>query len=161
MDKLLELNKIYEEMRNEALKTLQSIKPKVKNITDAQIIQQFLENKDFYWKHDLSSIKQISQIYKINISKLEMLWKKYTEVEEYVLTSKKYFEQLGLENITFGPMTLLSASGDKESEIYIYPGDKDLDIRVYPKSDEDWTKDFEEFSEQLKKRIQNITQKDI
>jgi hypothetical protein len=162
-DKLLELNKTYEEMRKEALKIVETIKPKVKNITDAQIVQSLIEKKDFYWKHDLETVRRLAENYKIKISKLEQIWKEYIEIEQNLLKSKYKFEQLGLKDITFGPKTLLSASGEKESNILIYTKANKLDIRVYPEFDEEenWTKDFEEFAEKLKKEIQNLTEKDF
>jgi len=70
---------------------------------------------------------------------------------------------LGLKDITFGPKSI-SASGEKDLQVYIYIDIKkqDLDVRVYPK-DEDakWTEDFEKFANELKSKIQSLLQKDF
>lgn len=163
-NKLLELNKTYEEMKTEALRIVETLKPKVKNITDAQIVQSLIEKRDFYWKHDLQTLQKLAEKYKIKISKLVKIWKKYVEIEQVILKSKNKFEQLGLKEITFGPKTLVSASGKKKSGISIYPKDSELDIRVYPAieyQDIGWTKDFEKFAEELKKKIQNLVEEDF
>ena len=162
-DKLLEFGKLYEEMRKEALRIVEEIKPKVQDMTDAQIVQSLREKKDFYWKHDLSTIKELANKYKIKISKLNEIWEKYVNLEQKILEKKKDFEQLGLKDITFGPKSI-SASGEKDSQIYIYIDlqKQDLDIRVYPE-DEDtgWTEDFEKFASELKDKIKNLLQKDF
>ena len=48
-DKLLEFGNLYEEMRKEALRIVEEIKPKVQDMTDAQIVQSLREKRDFYW----------------------------------------------------------------------------------------------------------------
>ena len=162
-DKLLEFGNLYEEMRKEALRIVEEIKPKVRSITDAQIVQSLKEKSDFYWKHDLSTIKRLANRYKINISKLNEIWRKYLNLEQEILKKKKELEQLGLKDITFGPKSI-TASGEKDSRVYIYVEiqKQDLDVGVYPE-DEDtgWTEDFEKFAEELKSKIQNLLQKDL
>lgn len=160
-DKLLELSKTYEEMRKEALRIVEAIKPKVKNITDAQIVQSIIEKRDFYWKHDLQTVQKLAEEYKIKISKLIKLVGRYLEIEQVLLKNKIKFENLDLKEVTFGPKTLVSASSNKNSEILIYPKNKELDIRVYPEFDKDGNKDFEKFAEGLKKKIQNLIEINI
>jgi len=55
-NKLLKFGNLYEEIRKEALIIIEKMKPKLQNITDAQIIQSFIEKRDFYWKHDLPNL---------------------------------------------------------------------------------------------------------
>ncbi|RLE37978.1 hypothetical protein DRJ17_05335 [Candidatus Woesearchaeota archaeon] len=47
-DKLLEFGNLYEEMRKEALRIVEEIKPRVQDITDAQIIQSLREKKKIF-----------------------------------------------------------------------------------------------------------------
>ena len=68
---------------------------------------------------------------------------------------------MGLKDITFGPKTLVSAYGEKKSEISIYPKHKSLDIRVYPEFEKNHNKNFENFAEELKKKIQNLVEKEL
>ena len=161
-DKLLEFGNLYEEMRKEAFRIVEEIKPKVQDMTDAQIVQSLKEKRDFYWKHDLSTIKGLANKYKIKISKLNDIWEKYVNLEQKILAKKIDLEQLGLKDITFGPKSI-SASGKKDSQIYIYIDiqKQELDIRVYPEFDEEenWTKDFEKFANELKDKIKNLLQK--
>ena len=163
-DKLLEFGNLYEEMRKEALRIVKGIKPKVQDMTDAQIVQSLKEKRDFYWKHDLSTIKGLANKYKIKISKLNEIWEKYVNFEQEILKKKKDFEQLGLKDISIGPKSI-SASGEKDSQIYIYIDiqKQELDIRVYPEFDEEenWTEDFEKFANELKYKIKNLLQKDF
>ena len=162
-DKLLEFGNLYEEMRKEALKIVEEIKPKVQDMTDAQIVQSLREEKDFYWKHDLSTVKGLANKYKIKISKLNEIWEKYINLEQNILGKKKDFEQLDLKDITFGPKSI-SASGEKDSQIYIYINiqKQELDIRIYPENeDTGWTEDFEKYANELKDKIKNLLQKDF
>ncbi len=163
-DKVLEFGNLYEEMRKEALRILEEIKPKVQDMTDAQIVQSLREKRDFYWKHDLSTIKGMANKYKIKISKLNELWEEYVNLEQKILGKKKEFEQLGLKDITFGPKSI-SASGENNSYIYIEIDiqKQDINIMVYPEFDEEenWTEDFEKFAEELKGKIKEFLRKEF
>ena len=158
--KLIELSKNYEKMRKEAFNIVRTTKHKVKTISDAQIVNSLIEKQDFYWKHDLATIRELASEYKINISKLEIIWKKYIKIEQDLLKSKVKFEQIGLKNISFGPKTLLSASGDKKSSILIYHKKNNINIIICPELDEEWSEDFEKFAKELKTKIKYLTEKD-
>ncbi len=158
-DKLLELRNLYEEMKKEAFRIVEKIKQKVLNITDAIIVQSLIEKADFYWKHDLLTIKRLADKYKIKTSKLDKIWKKYINLEQKIIEKKKDFERLGLKNISFGPKSI-TAFTKEGLQIYIYIDIKkqNLDIRVYPKNESIKAKDFEKLAEKLKSKIENFLQ---
>ena len=156
-DKFLGLGKTYEELRREAFRIIEEVKLKVQSMTDAQIVQSLRENKDFYWKHDLSTIRELARRYSIGTSDLDAIFRKYIEIEQDLLKNKIYFEQLGLNGITFGPKSM-SASGEKESRIsFNFDIDNQkIDIYIYPENEDNWTEDFEKFAEKLKNKITNL-----
>ncbi|PIN77748.1 hypothetical protein COV15_01555 [Candidatus Woesearchaeota archaeon CG10_big_fil_rev_8_21_14_0_10_34_12] len=162
-DKLSELSRTYNEMEKEARSILKKIKPKVKSITDAQIVHSLTEKKDFYWKHDLSKLKMLAEKYQISLSKLKKVLEKYAGIDKSLLKFVPELEKLGLKDISFGPRTLLIASGNKKSNMVIYPRKSQLNIKVYPEfnEEENWTKDFEKFAEELKNKIKILTEKEI
>ena len=156
-DELLEFGNLYEEMRKEVLRIIEEIEPKLKDITDATILHS-LKTRDFYWKHDLSTILGLSKKYGVDVSKLNEIWKKYVDFEQKISEKKKDFEKLGLKHVTIGPKSV-TGFGDKNSQVCICIDIKrnKLDIDIHPKfGDEIEEKEFKRFASRLKDKIKKL-----
>ncbi len=152
-DALIELNGTYGAMRKEALHTLQAIRPKLKSISDADQMQEFIERKYFYWKEDLLSIAELANKYNVSITRLKKSWDRYAFLEKQIDKSKPAFKKLKLGRFEFSPYALNVSGSNADVSIFIDKGK--LDMGIYPKKDL-WTKAFSQYARNLKKEIKII-----
>jgi len=160
-DRILALAKSYDLMRKETLRILKLAKSSVVSINDAQIIHSYLDKTDFYYKDDLFPIIKLIERYKIK-SSLKKLWGEYTAIEKELLKTKIDFKNLGLKNISIGPISVhADLNNDSVLSITTNLNEDRLAIDIFPNDEGTQSDTYVKFIEEFKTKINNFLEKEI
>ena len=116
-----------------------------------------MEKQKLYWKDDILNIIKLANKAQIN-NNLEKLWKEFIKSEKIVFGTKRYWEKIGLTDVQFGVERVTATAA---INVNVWINFVEHNITIFPENEINWNKNFEDYSERLKKKIKDLLETTI